>query len=90
MDFEFDRDKAAANIRKHGVSFHEALTSLFDPEALAQEDTDSVSEVRWVLLGISSGGNLLVVIYTLRADSVRIISARPATNKERRTYARRI
>lgn len=90
MDFEFDRDKAVANLRKHGVSFDEAITSLFDPEALAHEDTDSLGENRWVLLGMSNKGKLLVVVYTLRKDSIRIISARSATNKEQSTYAKRI
>ncbi|MDP3518532.1 MAG: BrnT family toxin [Pseudohongiella sp.] len=90
MDFEFDSDKAVANYKKHGVSFREALTAIFDPQALAAEDTDSVDECRWVLLGLSRKARLLVVIYTLRSDSIRLISARRATSKESKEYAQRI
>lgn len=90
MDFEFHRDKAIANIRKHGVSFPEALTAILDPQAVAQEDTDSFDENRWILLGVSKKNRILVVIYTLRADSIRLISARRATNKECTHYAQRI
>lgn len=90
LDFEFDRDKAVANLKKHGVSFHEALAAILDPQALAQENKDSFDENRWILLGMSKLDRLLVVIYTLRADSIRLISARKATGKESKEYARRI
>lgn len=90
MDFEFDRDKAVANISKHGVSFFEAVTALYDRDALVLEDTDALDENRWVLLGMSENLKLLVVVYTLRVDTVRVISARMATNREHRTYAQRI
>src|SRR5579875_1430319 len=83
---EYDPRKSASNARKHGVTFEEAATAMLDPDALAQED-DSDGERRWVLLGLSGSGRLLTVIYTLRGDNVRLISARRATKREERTYA---
>lgn len=90
MDIEFDSGKAAANLRKHGVSFVEASSAILDSEALVMEDDTASGENRWVLLGISSKGNLLTVVYTLRQDRVRVISARPATRREGEFYARRV
>ncbi|MEO7149802.1 MAG: BrnT family toxin [Rhodanobacteraceae bacterium] len=81
------RQNRRANARKHGVSFDEAATALLDPHALAQEDGTAEGEARWVLLGLSTAGRLLAVVYTLRGDNVRLISARRATTKEERTYA---
>lgn len=60
---------------------------MLDPHVLAQEDGTSEGEARWVLLGLSAAGRLLAVVYTLRGDNVRLISARRATTKEERTYA---
>ena len=85
MDIEFDRDKAVANQRKHGVSFDEAISALSDERALSMED-DSEGEPRWVFVGISARARLLVVVYTLRGDTIRLISARRATKLEIRTY----
>ena len=88
MEIEWDVDKAASNLNKHGVSFDEAATSLLDPAALAQEDVSSASERRWVLVGMSSKVRLLTVVYTLRGDDrIRLISARKATRKEAACYA---
>ena len=88
MDIEWDKDKAAANLKKHGVSFGEAATALLDPMALAQEDKSARRESRWLLLGISDQLRLLTVVYTLRGqDRIRLISARKATRKESETYA---
>lgn len=88
MDIEWDRGKAASNLRKHGVSFDEAATSLLDPMALVQEDHDSNDEHRWVLVGMSDKLRLLTVIYTLRGeDRIRLISARKATHMEAEQYA---
>ena len=84
---EYDPKKSAQNERKHGVSFDEAATALLDPHALAQED-DAEGEARWALVGLSAAGRLLTVVYTLRGDNVRLISARKATAKEERTYAK--
>lgn len=88
MDIEWDVDKAAANLKKHGIRFEEAATSLLDPLALAQEDASTEGEVRWVLVGMSSRARLLTVVYTLRDDNrIRLIFARKATRKESDYYA---
>jgi hypothetical protein len=88
MQIEWDPAKAAANLKKHGVSFEEAATSMLDPLALAQEDPTSTDEARWVLLGMSAAARLLTVVYTLRSkERVRLISARKATRKEETYYA---
>ncbi len=88
MDIEWDSDKADSNLKKHGVSFEEAATALLDPMALAQEDTASKGEPRWVLIGMNAQLRLLTVVYTLRhQDRVRLISARRATRKEAKHYA---
>jgi uncharacterized DUF497 family protein len=64
--FEWDPSKAAANLRTHGVSFAEAVAILEDDFALTREDPDAVEERRYVTLGLSNLGNLLVVVYTYR------------------------
>jgi uncharacterized DUF497 family protein len=87
MQIEFDSHKAAANLKKHGISFQEAASCLLDPQALVREDTDAKSESRWILLGMSHQARLLIVVYTLRDDSVRLISARKPTAKEVHYYA---
>ncbi len=80
--------KAASNLKKHGVSFEEAATALYDSMALVHEDDDSEGENRWVLVGLSNQARLLTVVYTLRnEDTIRLISARKATRKEARYYA---
>ena len=88
MDVEWDPGKAAENLKKHGVRFEEAATSLLDPNALAQEDESSEGEARWVLIGMSTNARLLTVVYTLRDENrIRLISARKATRKEASFYA---
>ena len=87
MDVEFDPQKAAFNLKKHGVSFEEAASVLLDPLGLVREDPDAEGEQRLVSLGMSQHGRLLVVVYTLRDDHVRLISARKATKTEERQYA---
>ena len=88
MDVEWDPGKAAENLKKHGVRFEEAATSLLDPIALAQEDESSEGEARWVLIGMSTNARLLTVVYTLRDENrIRLISARKATRKEASFYA---
>jgi len=87
MNIEYDSRKAVSNLKKHGVSFDEAATSLFDPMALAREDDDAQGEARYVAVGMSNAGHLLTVCYTLRNDeTIRLISARMATTNERRQY----
>lgn len=85
--FEWDATKATANHRKHGVSFHEASTVFADSLALLMRDPDhSLDEERYLVLGASSAGRLLVVSHTERPPRTRIISARPATRNERSHY----
>lgn len=86
MDVVWDPRKAASNLRKHGVSFDEAATALRDEAALVMED-DSEGEHRWVLVGLSLQARLLVVVYTLRGQAIRIISARKADKREEHDYA---
>lgn len=87
MDVEYDLAKSESNFRKHGVSFNEAATALIDEKALVMEDVDSKDENRWILVGLSHEARLLTVIYTVRGEFVRIISARKATKKEATYYA---
>ena len=82
---EWDPRKAAANFLKHGVRFGEAATVLFDELAVSAEDSES-DEQRFVAIGESVDGRVLVVVYTWRGDKVRLISARKATPKERSIY----
>lgn len=88
LEFEFDPAKAAANARKHRVAFAEAVTAFADPLGRLLDDPEhSTGELRFVLLARSSRRRLLAVIFTERGpDRVRLISARPATRSERRTY----
>ena len=87
MHFEWDPDKARANLAKHRVSFEEAMGAFLDPLSITILDPDhSESEDRFVLMGRSAAGRLLVVIHTDRGNVIRIISARRATRRERRTY----
>jgi uncharacterized DUF497 family protein len=84
----WDSGKASLNLRKHGVGLEEAASVLLDPLALAQEDSDSEQESRWVLIGLSAKGRLLTVVHTLRDEErIRLISARKATRKEAAHYA---
>ena len=87
MIVEWDNRKAAANLRKHGVSFEEAVTALEDALAVTYRDPDhSEEELRFLTFGVSSTGRILVVAHTEREEAVRLISARPATRSERRAY----
>jgi len=87
MDVEFDQAKACANLAKHGITFEEAATCLWDPHALVIKDGSTRGEPRWILLGLSDKGRLLTVVYTLRDENPRLISARKATRKEALSYA---
>jgi uncharacterized DUF497 family protein len=85
QDFTWDPEKAAANLRKHGVSFAEAATVFGDPLALAIEDC--LDPGRTLLLGSSGQARILVVVHAeLDENAIRIISARRATSHERRRY----
>jgi uncharacterized DUF497 family protein len=88
MRFEWDPEKARRNLAKHGVSFEEAATAFADPLSITRFDPDhSEDEDRYLLLGATHAGRLVVVAHTDRRDNIRIISARLATRRERRTYA---
>jgi len=86
--FEWDSDKSASNLKKHGVSFEEAKTVFSDYFARLIADPDhSQEEERFILLGTSIESNLLIVCHCIRdKESVRIISARKANKKERKAY----
>ena len=87
MRYVWDPAKAEANLTEHGVSFADAATVLEDDFALTREDPDSEGEQRFVTLGMSSFANLLVVVYTYRdPDSIRIISAWKANQRQRLRY----
>jgi uncharacterized DUF497 family protein len=87
MQFEWNPDKARSNLKKHEVSFNEASTVFNDPLSMTFPDPNhSYSEDRYVIIGLSSAGRILVIPHTDRADRVRIISAREATRNERRFY----
>lgn len=87
MEFEWDPSKATANFEKHGVTFEEALTVFMDPLARIHEDPDhSEAEHREIIVGHSIEQRLILVSFAERDDRVRLISARPATTKERRDY----
>ena len=86
-NFEWDPEKAKANLRKHGVSFVEAVTVFGDPLSMNMFDPDhSEEEFRFIVLGMSDRYRLLVVSYTDRPPRTRIISARLATRYERNQY----
>jgi uncharacterized protein len=87
MEFEWDPRKDAANQRKHRVGFREATTVFGDPLATTFPDAEhSVSEQRFLTIGASVSGRLLVVIHSNRQETIRIISVRQATAGERRFY----
>lgn len=87
IEFEWDRDKAKRNLKKHRVSFEEASSVFRDPFSLTIPDPlHSDEEERFVTLGESHRRRLLVVVTTDRGNNVRIISARIATRKERKDY----
>jgi uncharacterized DUF497 family protein len=87
MEFEWDADKAAANLTKHGVSFEEGLTVFSDPLARIFDDAvHSIEEAREIINGHSMQQRLLLVCFTARGASLRIFSARRATRRERQDY----
>ncbi len=87
MEFEWDREKAGANLQKHGVSFIEAATAFGDSlSMLVPDPRHTLGEERFVLFGRSSSGRLLAVMHTDRGKAIRIISARRMTPREIRDY----
>lgn len=91
MGFEWDDKKATSNLKKHGVSFSEAATVFSDDNAMEMLDMDHSNEYedRWILLGVSSRSNILIVVFLEKTDEeIRIISARKATKNESEQYFR--
>ena len=87
MRFEWDQNKAEANLRKHKVSFDEAVTVFYDPLAATFDDPDhAYGERRFLTIGYASHTRLLVVCHTERRGAVRLISARRATAHERKRH----
>ena len=87
MDFEWHSEKAASNLRKHGVSFKDATTVFGDPLALPFNEPDhSVAESGVLTFGVSSLNRILVVSHPERGGALRMISARQTTRRERRIY----
>jgi len=89
LTFEWDEDKAAENLKRHGVSFSEASTVFADqlsrtiPDPLHSDEED-----RFVVMGMSTLRHILIVVHTFRGENIRIISARRATSHERKDYER--
>jgi len=91
--FEWDPGKEIANRRKHGISFYEATTAFYDPDALYKADPDhSIDEERFLLIGMSETMNLLVISHCYRSEdrNIRIISARRADAEEAQDYRRKL
>jgi len=87
LRFQWNSAKAADNLDKHGVSFEEAATVFRDTLSATALDPDhSLDEERFITFGVSTRGRLLVVVHADRDDTIRIISARPATSAERKLY----
>jgi len=89
LEFEWDKRKEAANVKKHGVTFEEARTAFYDESAIQFYDPDNTEqEVRFILLGLSLKPQVLVVCHCFRESEtvVRIISARKADKDEERAY----
>ncbi len=89
METKYDPNKNTVNRRKHGVDLEDAMSVLTDPKALVREDGDAEGEQRFAAVGLDALGRLLTIVYAYREpDSLRLISARPATKKERQSYER--
>ena len=86
MKFEWNASKAELNLQKHGVDFADAVIALEDTLAATVPDPDSSGEDRYITMGTDALERLLVVSYTWRGETLRIISARQATPRERRQY----
>ncbi|MBW4674122.1 MAG: BrnT family toxin [Desmonostoc geniculatum HA4340-LM1] len=85
MAYQWDRDKAAANLRKHDVDFADAVTVFSDDLAITITD-ERFDEQRFITTGMNAFGRVLVVVYTWRNDEIRLISARKATRYEQQQY----
>jgi uncharacterized protein len=87
LRFEWDEEKAKANLKKHRIDFDEATTVFTDPFSITIHDPDhSADEQRYIDIGSSAAGRVLVVVYTERGSNIRIVSSRKATSTERKLY----
>ncbi len=85
MSYQWDPDRAVANLRKHGVDFADAVSVFSDDFSITIEDK-RFEEERFITIGVDAFGRVLVVVYTWRGDEIRLISARKATRAERQQY----
>jgi uncharacterized protein len=90
MDFEWDLHKSHINAKKHGVSFEEAVTVFGDYWSFTYPDLEhSIQEERYIIIGLSDNSRILVISHALRGETIRIISARQVTKREREFYESR-
>ena len=85
MSYQLDPNKASSYLRKHGIDFADAVSAFSDDLAITVEDK-RFEEERFIMLGTDAFGRVLVIVYTLRGNKIRIISARKATRPERQQY----
>lgn len=85
MAYQWDKDKAASNLNKHGIDFADAV-SVFSDDLATTVNDERFEEERFITIGIDAFGRVLVVVYTWRDDEIRLISARKATRSERNQY----
>lgn len=85
MAYQWDNNKAASNLNKHGIDFADAV-SVFSDDFSTTVNDDRFEEERFITIGIDAFGRVLVVVYTWRGDEIRLISARTATRSERKQY----
>ena len=90
MEIKWNPQKAEANFRKHKIRFSDAESVLFDPMALTIEDQIIDQEQRFLSVGSDAFGRILVIVYAYHGDTIRLISARKATPKERKYYEKGI
>ncbi len=85
MTYQWDNDKATANLRKHGIDFADAVSVFSDDLAITIPD-ERFDEERFITVGVDAFSRVLVVVYTWRGNEIRLISARKATRRERKQY----
>jgi len=86
VNITWDPNKAEVNFKKHGVRFSDAEMVLYDPVAMTLEEHIVANEQRYVTIGTDAVGRIIVVVYSYRSDTIRLISARKATRGERKQY----
>jgi len=86
LSFEWDEEKRRRNFHKHRVEFADAVTAFDDDQAITVSDEVSEAESRFVTLAADAEGRVLVIVYTWRGETIRLISARRATTRERKQY----